>query len=139
MTAPPQVTYETFAAGEQDARAFREALESLTGRLGEQHPFYLDGVAHTGDGWVEERSPGDSRVLVGRFATASIDDFDRAVAVARGFAPSGRQPIGASGCGSSGASRPRSPSVATSSRRSSPTRSASRCWRRWERSTSAWC
>ncbi len=86
MTAPPKVTYETFAAGEEDASAFREALELVSGRLGEQHPFYLDGVAHRGDGVVEERSPGDGRVLVGRFAAASMEDFDRAVAGARGFA-----------------------------------------------------
>jgi 1-pyrroline-5-carboxylate dehydrogenase len=86
MTAPPKVTYETFAAGEEDASAFREALALVSGRLGEQHPFYLNGVAHRGDGVVEERSPGDGRALVGRFATASMDDFDRAVAVARGFA-----------------------------------------------------
>lgn len=85
MAAPPKVTYETFAAGEQDARAFRAALGLVGERLGEQHPFYIDGVAHTGDGWVGERSPGDRRVLVGRFATASIDDFDRAVDVARRF------------------------------------------------------
>jgi 1-pyrroline-5-carboxylate dehydrogenase len=86
MTAPPKVTYETFAAGDEDARAFRAALEHVSGRLGGQQPFYIDGVAHTGDGWTQEHSPGDSRVLVGSFATASIDDFDRAVAVARGFA-----------------------------------------------------
>jgi 1-pyrroline-5-carboxylate dehydrogenase len=86
MAASPKVTYATFATGEQETRAFRAALELLDGRLGEQHPFYLDGVAHTGDGWVDEHSPGDSRVLVGRFATASMDDFDRAVAVARRFA-----------------------------------------------------
>jgi 1-pyrroline-5-carboxylate dehydrogenase len=86
MAAPPQVTYETFAAGEQDAHAFSAALESLAGRLGEQHPFYIDGVACTGDGWVAEHSPGDSRLLVGSFATASLEDLDRAIAVARGFA-----------------------------------------------------
>jgi 1-pyrroline-5-carboxylate dehydrogenase len=85
MAAPPKVTYETFAADEQDARAFRAALELLERRLGEQNPFFIDGVAQSGDGWVQEHSPGDSRMLVGRFATASIDDFDRAVAVARRF------------------------------------------------------
>ena len=86
MATPPKVTYETFAAGEQDARAFRSALELVGERLGERQPFYVDGVAHAGDGSVPEYSPGDGRVLVGRFATASMEDFDRAVAVARGFA-----------------------------------------------------
>jgi 1-pyrroline-5-carboxylate dehydrogenase len=86
MATPPRVTYETFAAGEQDARAFRAALELVGERLGEQQPFYIDGVAQSGEGWVQEHSPGDGRVLVGRFATASMEDFDRAVAVARSFA-----------------------------------------------------
>jgi 1-pyrroline-5-carboxylate dehydrogenase len=85
MAAPPKVTYETFAAGEGDARAFRSALEQVAGRLGERHPFYLDGVAQRGEGWIEEHSPGDGRVLVGRFAAATMDDFDRAVTVARRF------------------------------------------------------
>src|ERR1700682_3852588 len=86
MAAPPKVTYETFTAGEQDARAFGAALELMRGRLGEQHPFYIDGGAQSGDGGAQEHSPGDTRVVVGRFATASIEDFDRAVAVARRFA-----------------------------------------------------
>jgi 1-pyrroline-5-carboxylate dehydrogenase len=86
MAAPPPVTYETFAAGELDARAFGAALQELSGRLGEQHPFFVDGVACTGDGWVPEHSPGDRRVLVGSFATASLEDLERGVAVARGFA-----------------------------------------------------
>ena len=86
MAAPPKVTYETFDAGEGDASAFRSALELVGGQLGEQHPFYVNGVAHGGDGVVQERSPGDERVLLGRFATASMEDFDRAVSVARGFA-----------------------------------------------------
>lgn len=85
MAAPPKVTYETFAAGEGDARAFRSALEQIAGRLGERHPFYLDGVEQRGDGWIEEYSPGDGRVPVGRFAAATMDDFDRAVRIARRF------------------------------------------------------
>lgn len=86
MAVPPKVTYETFAADDHDAGAFTAAVESLAGRLGERHPFYIDGVALSGDGWEDEHSPGDSRVLVGRFATASTDDLDRAVAAARQFA-----------------------------------------------------
>ncbi len=85
MAAPPKVTYETFDAAEQDARAFHSALELVGARLGERHPFYIDGVAQHGDGWVQEHSPGDRRVLVGHFAAASIEDLDRAVACARRF------------------------------------------------------
>jgi 1-pyrroline-5-carboxylate dehydrogenase len=83
IAAAPKVTYETFTAGEQDARAFRAAVELLADSLGEQHPFYIDGVALTGDGWEEEHSPGDGRVLVGRFAAATLADLDRALAAAR--------------------------------------------------------
>ncbi|MFI5005024.1 MAG: aldehyde dehydrogenase family protein [Solirubrobacterales bacterium] len=85
MAAPAKVTYETFAADEDQARAFREALAQVGATLGEQHPFHVDGVALTGDGWIEEYSPSDGRVLLGRFAAASMDEFDQAVAAARRF------------------------------------------------------
>jgi len=81
------VTYETFAAGEQDAGDFRAGLDQVAGRLGERHPFLLDGVAHGGEEWVDERSPADGRIVVGSFAAASLKDVDRAVAAARRFAP----------------------------------------------------
>jgi 1-pyrroline-5-carboxylate dehydrogenase len=77
--ASPRVTYETFTSSESQAAAFREAVERLTERLGERHPFYVNGAALEGDGWVAEYSPNDSRVLVGEFATASMDEFDQAV------------------------------------------------------------
>ncbi|HXB64190.1 MAG TPA: aldehyde dehydrogenase family protein [Solirubrobacteraceae bacterium] len=87
MANTPMVTYETFAAAEEDARAFRAQLERVAGRLGERHPFHINGVAQTGEGWIEERSPADSRVPIGEFASATMDDFDRAVEAARRFAP----------------------------------------------------
>jgi 1-pyrroline-5-carboxylate dehydrogenase len=87
VAAPPQVTYETFAADERQAAEFTAALVRLAGGLGDEHPFYLDGAAQRGDGWEDERSPRDGRVLVGRFATASADDFDRAVERAQRFFP----------------------------------------------------
>jgi 1-pyrroline-5-carboxylate dehydrogenase len=85
MAVSPKVTYETFSAGEEDARGFRAALALVAGRLGGQHPFYIDGVAHSGEGVTEEYAPGDGRVLVGRFAAATMNDFDRAVVAARRF------------------------------------------------------
>lgn len=77
------VTYETFTADQQQSQAFRAALDSIAPRLGQEHPFYVNGDARTGDGWEEERAPGDARVLVGRFATATVADLDEAVAAAR--------------------------------------------------------
>jgi 1-pyrroline-5-carboxylate dehydrogenase len=85
MAAPAKVTYETFAADEQQARAFRAALAQVEATLGAQHPFYVDGVALAGEEWIEEYSPSDSRVLLGRFAAASMDEFDQAAAAARRF------------------------------------------------------
>jgi 1-pyrroline-5-carboxylate dehydrogenase len=87
MARTSQVTYETFAAADEDARAFSAALGLLAGRLGERHPFHVDGAPRMGDGWIEERSPADSRVVIGEFACATMDDFDRAVTAARRFAP----------------------------------------------------
>jgi 1-pyrroline-5-carboxylate dehydrogenase len=77
--AAPRVTYETFTSDESQTRAFAAAVERVSGELGEQHPFYINGVAHNGDGWEQEHSPHDTRVLIGRFATASMDDFEQAV------------------------------------------------------------
>jgi 1-pyrroline-5-carboxylate dehydrogenase len=82
---PPRVTYETFTSSPRQAAAFRRAVEQVAGKLGEQHPFYIDGTALQGDGWEDEHSPYDSRVLIGRFATASMDDFERSVERARRF------------------------------------------------------
>ncbi|HSZ69120.1 MAG TPA: aldehyde dehydrogenase family protein [Solirubrobacteraceae bacterium] len=79
----PRVTYETFTSSESQASAFSEAVARVGSGLGEQHPFYVNGTALRGDGWEEEYSPHDSRVSIGRFATASIEDFERAVAAAR--------------------------------------------------------
>ncbi len=87
MAAPPKVTYETFAADESQAVAFGAAVEHVAAELGEQHPFYLNGTAQRGDGWEQESSPNDSRTPVGRFATASMDDFERAVGHAERFFP----------------------------------------------------
>jgi 1-pyrroline-5-carboxylate dehydrogenase len=83
---PPRVTYETFTPSPDQAEAFLEAVERLSGGLGERHPCYIDGAALRGDGWERERSPHDIRVLIGSFAKASMDDFDRAVEIARDFA-----------------------------------------------------
>jgi 1-pyrroline-5-carboxylate dehydrogenase len=75
----PRVTYETFTSSESQARAFGEAVEHVAAQLGEEHPFHINGTALRGEGWEEEHSPHDDRVLVGRFATASMDDFECAV------------------------------------------------------------
>ncbi|HWX46201.1 MAG TPA: aldehyde dehydrogenase family protein [Solirubrobacteraceae bacterium] len=87
MAEPPKVTYETFTLDERQAEAFADAVEHAAAGLGERHPFYVNGIAQHGDGWEQERSPNDSRVLLGHFATASMDDFDRAVEHAGGFHP----------------------------------------------------
>jgi 1-pyrroline-5-carboxylate dehydrogenase len=83
--ASPRVTYETFTSSESQAADFHRAVEQVAGQLGERHPSYVDGVALWGDGWEDEHSPYDSRVLIGRFASASMDEFDRAVERARLF------------------------------------------------------
>jgi 1-pyrroline-5-carboxylate dehydrogenase len=87
MADPPKVTYETFTADEHQTNAFTEAVEHVAAGLGEEYPFYVNGTAQRGDGWEQEHAPGDGRVLIGRFATASMDDFDHAVVHAQSFYP----------------------------------------------------
>ena len=82
---PPRVTYATLAAGQSDEfrRRFDEAVEGLRDGLGHDHGHLIDGEGATGGTWFEDRSPADTRVLLGRFPAGTPGDVDRAVQAAR--------------------------------------------------------
>ena len=85
-TTGERVTYATLAAGQTDdfRRRFDEALALLLGQLGDDHPHRIAGPAPAAQGPLfEDRSPADTRRLIGRFPVGTPEDVDRAVAAAR--------------------------------------------------------
>lgn len=85
MSAPAKITY-TSASGDlgEFHHRFDVALDAVRHASGARHPFYVAGepVDHGGEPLVD-RSPIDTRVVLGRFALAGPADVDRAVAAAR--------------------------------------------------------
>jgi len=85
MSAPAKITY-TSASGDLNEfhHRFDVALEAVRAAAGRRHPFYIGAqpVDHGGEP-LEDRSPIDTSLVLGRFATATRVDVDRAVDAAR--------------------------------------------------------
>ncbi|HJR92986.1 MAG TPA: aldehyde dehydrogenase family protein [Acidimicrobiia bacterium] len=82
----PKITYATMSSDNEELHsAYDAALERVQSRLGEDHPYFVDGEERTSGEWFEERSPIDRDVVVGRFAQATVGDIDDAVAAAGAF------------------------------------------------------
>src|SRR5688500_17053953 len=84
-----RVTYATLAAGQTEdfRRKFDEAVARLRARIGESHGHRIAGGPAARDPQLfEDRSPADTRVLIGRFPQGTAADVDRAVAAARAAA-----------------------------------------------------
>jgi 1-pyrroline-5-carboxylate dehydrogenase len=93
--AAPRVTYATLAAGQSEdfRRRFDEAVEGLRVGFGHDHPHLIDGEGVAGGETFEDRSPADTRLLLGRFPRGTPADVDRAVQAARrGFPDWSRRP-----------------------------------------------
>ena len=91
----PRVTYATLAAGQSDEfrRRFDTAAEELHAGLGQDHPHLIDGEGVAGGASFEDRSPADTRLVLGRFPVGTPADVDRAVQAARrGFPDWSRRP-----------------------------------------------
>ncbi len=86
MSAPAKITY-TSASGDLNEfhHRFDVALEAVRTAAGRRHPFYIgaEPVDHGGEPLVD-RSPIDTSLVLGTFATATRVDVDRAVDAARG-------------------------------------------------------
>jgi 1-pyrroline-5-carboxylate dehydrogenase len=91
-TTPDRVTYATLAAGKSDdfKRKFDEALDEVRGAFGAFHPHRIGGEAVAGSQSFEDRTPVDTRVLVGRFPVGSPAEVDGAVRAAKAAAPGWR-------------------------------------------------
>ncbi|HEY7511017.1 MAG TPA: aldehyde dehydrogenase family protein [Vicinamibacteria bacterium] len=92
-TTGERVTYATLAAGQTEdfRRRFDEAVARLRAGLGGTHPHRIaGGGAGGGAATFEDRSPADTRQVIGRFPAGTAQDVDHAVAAARRAVPAWR-------------------------------------------------
>ena len=85
MSAPAKITY-TSASGDLNEfhHRFDVAIEEIRRSAGARYPFYIGGEAvDHGGATLDDLSPIDTRLVLGRFAIADAEDVDRAVRAAR--------------------------------------------------------
>lgn len=83
-----KVTYATLRADNEDLHTgFEEAVARVRGTLGGHHLNHIAGAWRDSAASFEVRSPIDSAILLGTFATATNTDVDAAVAAARAAQP----------------------------------------------------
>ena len=83
-----KVTYATLRADNEELHAgFEEAATKVRGELGAYHQNFIDGTRRDGVSTFEARSPIDTDILLGTFATGTPSDIDDAVAAARRAQP----------------------------------------------------
>jgi 1-pyrroline-5-carboxylate dehydrogenase len=90
-----RVTYATLAAGQSDdfRKKYDAALERVRASFGTRHPSVIGGHEVWSDASFEDRSPVDTRMVLGTFPIGTRQDVDRAVRAAReAFATWGRRP-----------------------------------------------
>jgi 1-pyrroline-5-carboxylate dehydrogenase len=88
--AQAKVTYATMSADQMSDlhRDLDAAIERVKEGLGESHPMYVNGRATEGAaGAFEDRSPIDTRILIGRFTSATREQAQDAIAAARAAFP----------------------------------------------------
>jgi 1-pyrroline-5-carboxylate dehydrogenase len=85
MNATERVTYATLAAGQTDEfrRKYDEAVARVRAAFGAKHPHRIDGAELVSERWFEDRSPVDTRIVIGHFPIGTKADVDRAVTAAR--------------------------------------------------------
>lgn len=86
-----QLTYSTmFAPPPELHQRFDEALARVRGSLGARHGLYIDGAMQPRSAELDKRNPARLDECLGRFALASVEDVQLAVAAARRAGPGWR-------------------------------------------------
>lgn len=85
MTALGKITYTTSNVDLEVLHdAFDRALAAIRAEAGRLHPFYIeDRPVEAPRGAIEDRSPIDTSLLLGRFSAATTEHVDAAVGAAR--------------------------------------------------------
>ena len=85
--ATQRITYATMAADPNIHVEFDAAIERVKGTLGRTYPMYINGEAVTAGEQFDDRSPIDTRILLGRFQQGGREHARQAVDAARAAAP----------------------------------------------------
>jgi 1-pyrroline-5-carboxylate dehydrogenase len=83
--AQPKITYATMSAERMDGlhRELDQAIAAAERGFGSSHPMYINGREVRAAAEFEDRSPIDTRVLLGRFQKGTREDARAAIAAAR--------------------------------------------------------
>jgi 1-pyrroline-5-carboxylate dehydrogenase len=84
-TNPGKVTYATMSGDQMEGlhREMDAAIEEVKKDFGRRHPMTIGGRATEGPDEFEDRSPIDTRILIGRFSNATREQTQEAIAAAR--------------------------------------------------------
>jgi 1-pyrroline-5-carboxylate dehydrogenase len=87
MATQQRITYATMAADPNLHVEFDAAIERVKGTLGQTYPMYIGGQAVTTSEQFEDRSPIDTRIVLGRFQQGGREHVQQAVAAAKAASP----------------------------------------------------
>ena len=87
MATQQRITYATMAADPNLHVEFDAAIERVKGTLGRTYPMYIGGQAVTAAEQFDDRSPIDTRIVLGRFQQGGREHVQQAIAAARTAAP----------------------------------------------------
>ena len=87
MATQQRITYATMAADPNLHVEFDAAIERVKGTLGQTYPMYIGGQAVTASEQFEDRSPIDTRMVLGRFQQGGREHVQQAIAAAKAAAP----------------------------------------------------
>lgn len=83
-----RITYATMSADNEELNtAYEKAVADVESKLGQTHGVVVNGEKRTDRDLYEEHSPIDNDIVVGRYAQATNQDIDDAVAAAEAFQP----------------------------------------------------
>jgi 1-pyrroline-5-carboxylate dehydrogenase len=79
-----KITYSTLGASAAAVHeAFEAAVTAAVDTFGGRHPLWIGGQSRAGEGEIEDRSPIDRRLVIGRFPSATRGEVAAAAAAAR--------------------------------------------------------
>src|SRR5262245_52863765 len=90
MKPTMKITYATMSADQMEDlhRAMDEEISRVPATFGRSYPMFINGAAVNAKEEFEDRSPIDTRLVLGRFQKGTREDVRNAIAAARAAYPS---------------------------------------------------